>query len=59
MTTVTPPRDPGANPHYHPYVQEHADLIRSLREGKPLNGAKGIAEATLAAIMGRISAYTG
>lgn len=43
----------------NPYVQEHVDLIRSIREGKPLNEARGIAEATLAAIMGRISAYTG
>lgn len=43
----------------NPYVQEHADLIRSIREGKPLSEARGVAEATLTAIMGRISAYTG
>ena len=42
-----------------PYVQEHRDLIRSIRAGKPLNEARGVAEATLTAIMGRISAYTG
>ncbi|MCU0917835.1 MAG: Gfo/Idh/MocA family oxidoreductase [Planctomycetes bacterium] len=42
-----------------PYVQEHRDLIRSIREGKPLNEARSLAEATLVAIMGRISAYTG
>ena len=40
-------------------VQEHVDLIRSVMAGKPLNDAKSIAESTLVAIMGRISAYTG
>jgi myo-inositol 2-dehydrogenase/D-chiro-inositol 1-dehydrogenase len=43
----------------NPYVQEHCDLIKSIREGKPLNEASHLAEATLVAIMGRISAYTG
>jgi hypothetical protein len=42
-----------------PYVQEHRDLIRSIREGKPLNEARNVAESTMVAIMGRISAYTG
>ncbi len=40
-------------------VQEHVDLIRGALAGKPLNEAKQVAEATLIAIMGRISAYTG
>jgi len=43
----------------NPYVQEHADLIASIREGKPLNEGIRIAESTLTAIMGRMSAYTG
>jgi predicted dehydrogenase len=42
-----------------PYVQEHADSIASIREGKPLNELKQVAESTLTAIMGRMSAYTG
>jgi predicted dehydrogenase len=42
-----------------PYVQEQADLIAGIREGKPLNEGKRVAESTLAAIMGRMSAYTG
>jgi predicted dehydrogenase len=42
-----------------PYVQEHADLITSIRSGEPLNEGKQVAESTLTAIMGRISAYTG
>ena len=43
----------------NPYVQEHADLIASIRAGAPLNEGKAVAESTLAAIMGRMSAYTG
>ena len=34
-------------------------MIRSVMTGKPLNDAKRIAEVTMVAIMGRISAYTG
>lgn len=43
----------------NPYVQEHTDLIASIRAGKPLNEGKRVAESTLTAIMGRMSAYTG
>ncbi len=43
----------------NPYVQEHVDLIASIRAGKPLNEGKRVAESTLTAIMGRMSAYTG
>jgi len=46
-------------PSPSPYVQEHADLIASIRAGKPLNEARRIAESCLTAIMGRMSAYTG
>lgn len=42
-----------------PYVQEHRDLIQSIRGGTPLNEAEQVAESTLTAIMGRIAAYTG
>ena len=42
-----------------PYQQEHIDLIASIRRNEPLNEAKRIAESTLTAIMGRMSAYTG
>ena len=42
-----------------PYVQEHTDLVASLRAGKPLNELKQVAESTLTAIMGREAAYTG
>jgi predicted dehydrogenase len=43
----------------NPYVQEHIDLIASIRAGKPLNEGRQVAESTLSAIMGRMSAYTG
>lgn len=43
----------------NPYVQEHTDLIESIRTGKPINELKQVAESTLTAIMGRMSAYTG
>ncbi len=42
-----------------PYVQEHTDLIESIRSGNPYNELKQVAESTLTAIMGRMSAYTG
>jgi len=42
-----------------PYVQEQADLIASIRQGKPINEGRNVAESTMAAIMGRMSAYTG
>jgi len=42
-----------------PCIQQHADHIAAIREGKRLNEGKRIAESTLTAIMGRMSAYTG
>jgi predicted dehydrogenase len=41
------------------YVQEHADLIASIRNGNPLNEAEHVAHSTLTAILGREAAYTG
>jgi predicted dehydrogenase len=55
----------GTNPYEYegepssPYVQEHTDLVASIREGKLLNEGRRVAESTLTAIMGRLSAYTG
>jgi predicted dehydrogenase len=42
-----------------PYVQEHKDLIGSIRAGSPINELATVAEATMTAIMGRMSAYSG
>jgi len=40
-------------------VAQYANLIKSIREGKPLNECKRLAESTMTVIMGRMSAYTG
>jgi myo-inositol 2-dehydrogenase/D-chiro-inositol 1-dehydrogenase len=42
-----------------PYVQEHTDLIESIRKGTPINELKTVAESSLTAVMGRLTAYTG
>ena len=42
-----------------PNLQEHTDLVTSIRSGKPLNEGKRIAESSLTAVMGRMAAYTG
>lgn len=46
-------------PAANPYVQEWVDLINSVRNGEGLNEGRQVAESTLTAIMGRMSAYTG
>jgi predicted dehydrogenase len=42
-----------------PYVQEHIDFVTAIRNNEPVNEAERTAVATLTAIMGRISCYTG
>jgi predicted dehydrogenase len=42
-----------------PYVQEHIDLVTAIRQNKPYQEAEQTAISTMAAIMGRISAYSG
>jgi len=55
----------GANPFRYkepvpnPCITQHADQIAAIREGKHLNEGRRVAESTLTAIMGRMSAYTG
>jgi len=43
----------------NPYVNEHGALLDSVINGKMINEAEATAHATAAAIMGRLSAYTG
>jgi len=50
---------PSREQRISPYVQEHTDLVASLRAGTPLNELRQVAESTLTAIMGREAAYTG
>jgi myo-inositol 2-dehydrogenase / D-chiro-inositol 1-dehydrogenase len=40
-------------------VQEHKELLESIRAGKPVNMGEQLAHSSLLAIMGRMSAYTG
>ncbi|MDW8027192.1 MAG: Gfo/Idh/MocA family oxidoreductase [Armatimonadota bacterium] len=47
------PRAPSSN------VQEQVDLLYYVIKGEPVNQLQALAESTAAAIMGRISAYTG
>lgn len=42
-----------------PYIQEHINLVTSIRTGNPVNDAEAQVNSTLITIMGRISAYTG
>jgi predicted dehydrogenase len=46
-------------PDNDPYQTEHDDLFASIRNGKPLNEGRMVAESTLTAIMGRMATYSG
>ena len=43
----------------NPYVQEHVALIKGVLAGAPPNETEAVTDSTLAAVMGRLSAYTG
>jgi len=43
----------------NPYVEEHRNLVASIRAGAPLNEGHQIVESNLTAILGREAAYTG
>jgi predicted dehydrogenase len=43
----------------NPYVQEHIDLIASIRSGSKVNELEQVTHSTLTAIFGREAAYTG
>lgn len=45
--------------HADGQVQEHVDFLASIVSGKPIDDTKYVADSTLTAIMGRVSAYTG
>lgn len=51
--------DDGKEIDPRPYVQEHIDLVTAIRTDQPVNEAARTAVATMTAIMGRISCYTG
>jgi myo-inositol 2-dehydrogenase / D-chiro-inositol 1-dehydrogenase len=43
----------------NPYVQEHIDLIASIRNGSPINELQSVTESTFTAIFGKMCAYSG
>lgn len=43
----------------NPYVVEHTDLIEGITKGYHINEAQRVAESTMTAILGRMSAYSG
>ena len=43
----------------NPFVIEHVDLIEAIREGRPVNEIRQLAQSTMMAVLGRESAYTG
>lgn len=43
----------------NPSVLQYAEMIESIRKGSPLNEGRQIADSTMTAILGRMSAYTG
>lgn len=45
--------------HENGQVQEQVELLRSILAEKPINDTRNVADSTLTAIMGRVSAYTG
>lgn len=55
----------GENPfHYDgpsvdPAVQEYTDMIAAIRNHRPINDGRQVAESTMTAILARMSAYTG
>ncbi|WP_165235599.1 Gfo/Idh/MocA family protein [Aquisphaera insulae] len=48
-----------SGPNVSPYVIEHAEFIKSIRAGRPLNCGDYAARSTLVAIMGQLSCYSG
>jgi len=46
-------------PDSTPYIQEHREFLQSIRDGKPLQNAKILADSTMVTILGQVSAYTG
>jgi predicted dehydrogenase len=46
-------------PRVSPAIQEYTEMIAAIRNNQPLNDGQQVAETTMTAILGRISAYTG
>jgi len=46
-------------PDSTPYIQEHREFLKSVRDGKPMHGGKVLADSTMVTVLGQLSAYTG
>ncbi len=57
ITGENPYKFTGSSPN--PSVLQYRDMIESIRKGQPVNEAVRVAESTMTALMGRMSAYTG
>ncbi len=57
IKSAKPWRFDGDRPN--PYVEEHKHLHEAIRSGRTVNEGRQVAESTMTAIMGRMSAYTG
>ncbi len=57
ITGEKPWKFEGPNPN--PYVEEHRQFLKSIRDGKPINCGDYMARSTLVAIMGQLSCYSG
>ncbi|MBP1666494.1 MAG: hypothetical protein H6Q23_1354, partial [Bacteroidetes bacterium] len=51
--------NPGQSVSVEPHLQEQITFVTAIRTGKMINEIENTAIATLVAIMGRVSAYTG
>lgn len=43
----------------NPYQNEHDELFKAIRSGKPINSGSYMADSTMVGIMGQLSCYTG
>lgn len=50
-------KKPSGSDNISAYVQEHIDLLNSIRAGAPLNELKNVTDSTFTAIFGRNAAY--
>jgi predicted dehydrogenase len=50
-------RDEVGSDDRNPYVQEHIDLLNSIRAGRPLNELQAVTDSTFTAVLGRNASF--
>jgi len=48
-----------SGPNDNPYVGEHREFLKSIRDGAPINCGEYMARSTLVCVMGQLSCYSG